>query len=201
LLESIGDVVPQRGSCFDDVKFDALGGEHGVFIGGSEVTKITVPHSDGFGVIPKLTTYTRVHHSTGESEQVLQIEQFPASLSEYIERMTLCNILFGDDWQLHSFIHWSDGKLSAVTKQPVYMGAEATLKELEDGFQEMGWFMMKATKLDGGCHTMFYNAVYEVAAYDLNSRNCYIDKGVLQPLDVILFKPDEDMLEFFGYYG
>jgi hypothetical protein len=53
---------------------------------------------------------------------------------------------------------------------------------------------------DPSGHVIFFNHAFGVMAIDAERRNCYLTDGELQPFDVILCRPDEEMAEFLRIY-
>lgn len=53
---------------------------------------------------------------------------------------------------------------------------------------------------DPSAHVIFFNHAFRVMAIDAERRNCYLTDGQLQPFDVILRTPDEEMAAFLRIY-
>lgn len=45
-----------------------------------------------------------------------------------------------------------------------------------------------------------FNYAFGILAIDAETRNCYLNEGGLQPFDVILCQPDEEMDGYLGIY-
>jgi hypothetical protein len=106
------------------------------------------------------------------------------------------NETFGDDVRLVSVIRWSDGMVSFGITQPQYHGVPAEPRDIEKFFKDAGWSRLK----DPSGHLVFFNYAFEIMAIDAVKRNCYINKGGLQPFDVILCRPNEKMNAYLGIY-
>lgn len=175
-----------------------IGTEHMVELDPSSglVGKTTIPH--GFGVIPELRKLPFVSakpdsDSSGEREQ---IEFFDATPLEYLSRWKASNDIFGDDVQLVSVVRWRDGLVSFGITQPQYHGVPADARDIEKFFVDAGWTRLN----DPSGHLVFFNYAFEIMAIDAEKRNCYINAGGLQPFDVILSRPSEDMDRFLNIF-
>ena len=93
-------------------------------------------------------------------------------------------------------IEWSDGALSFGITQPQYHGKPAEPRDIESGFQSAGWTRLK----DPSGHLVFFNYAFEIMAIDAERRNCYLTDGQLQPFDVILCRPSEEIQAFLKIY-
>jgi len=89
-----------------------------------------------------------------------------------------------------------DGLLSLCITQPQYHGEPAEYRDIEHLFLRAGWTRLK----DLSGHAIFFNYAFGVMAIDAERRNCYITAGQLQPFDVILCRPDEEMEAFLWIY-
>jgi hypothetical protein len=151
------------------------------------VAKTTKP--PGFGLIPALLKLP-VAVRPGESPRFRHaIEFIPATPIEYLVRWQMNNEVFGDDVRLESVIQWQDGRVSFGISQPQYQGEPADPRDIEEYFTNNGWAALN----DPSGHRVFYHYGFQVMAIDAESRNCYLTVGGLQPFDVILFKPNEEM--------
>ncbi len=106
------------------------------------------------------------------------------------------NEVFGDDVKLVSVIQWKDGLVSFGITQPQYQGAPAAPRDIEKFFREAGWTLLN----DPSNHKVFFNCALQVMAIDAESRNCYLTDDGLQPFDVILCEPSEEMERFLKIY-
>lgn len=124
------------------------------------------------------------------------IEFLPATPLEYLERWAAANALFGDDVRLVSVAQWPDGSASFGITQPQYHGQPAEPRDIEQHFLDAGWTRLK----DPSGHMVFFNYAFGVMAIDAERRNCYLTDGNLQPFDVILCRPDDEMERFLKIY-
>ncbi|WP_200267722.1 hypothetical protein [Luteolibacter pohnpeiensis] len=124
------------------------------------------------------------------------IEFVLATPLEYFTRWMASNDLFGDDVRLASVIEWGDGQVSIGITQPWYPGVPADLRDIEQYFIHEGWQLLH----DPSGHTVFFNYAFGVMAIDAVSRNCYLADYGLQPFDVILREPDENLERFLRIY-
>jgi hypothetical protein len=156
--------------------------------------KLTTP--PGFGLTPRLRLLPVADLRSDSAKFREAIEFFPATPIEYLERWKACNELFVDDVRLASVIEWPSGDLSLCITQPQYHGTPAEPRDIEHFFKVTGWTRLK----DPSGHAVFFNYAFGVMAIDAERRNCYLTDGQLQPFDVILCRPDEEMAAFLGIY-
>ena len=172
-----------------------MGAEHAVFYNSDKrILKVTIPEH-GFGLIPRLNTHLRQVHDSVEPEIIKQIEFYPASVTEYLKRWLLCNELFQDDVELLGVVQWEDSTISLKIDQPYYSGDVVTVEEIQSEFITKGW---ERSYKDG--RAVFINYAYNVIALDLEPRNCFLGKTGLQPFDVIVAEPNEELEEYLGIY-
>lgn len=153
------------------------------------------PH---FGLVPevrKLPVVENLRHPETSSFREV-IEFFPATPLEYLSRWLASNEVFTDEVRLVSVIQWSDGLISLGITQPQYHGTPAEPREIEEYFKREGWSLLN----DPSGHAVFYNYAFGIMAIDAEKRNCYITKYGLQPFDVILCVPDENLERFLKIY-
>lgn len=160
------------------------------------VVKTTIP--PGFGVIPDVRWHGVVTAAPVSDTPPARgaIEFMDATPQEYLERWMACNEVFGDKVELVSVIRWSDGLVSFAITQPQYHGIPAEPREIERFFNDAGWVRLK----DPSGHAVFFNHAFGVMAIDAEKRNCYVNEWGLQPFDVILRKPDEQLDRFLGIH-
>lgn len=158
------------------------------------MAKLTVPPK--FGLIPKVLTHV-VPNLRGEPGTRQALEFVPATPLEYLERWIAANEVFQDAVRLTAVIRWADGQVSFAIRQPQYAGVPASEWEIEGGFRADGWTPLRDP---GGQHRLFYHYAWQVLAIDALPRNCYIRDGALQPFDVILCRPDEELERYLGIY-
>jgi len=156
--------------------------------------KITIPPA--FGLVPRLKTLPVVDLRSERPRSRQAIEFFPGTPLEYLERWHAANQVFGDDVRLASVVEWPDGGISFCLTQPQYHGQPAAPRDIEAFFVNNGWTRLK----DPSGHVIFFNHAFRVMAIDAERRNCYLTDGQLQPFDVILCTPDEEMERYLGIY-
>lgn len=158
--------------------------------------KTTIPPA--FGLIPQVVTLPVVDLRADPDKQPSRraVEFLHATPIEYLERWRASNEVFGDDVRLASVIEWADGMISLGITQPQYHGIPAEPRDIERCFLAAGWTRLK----DPSGHAIFFNYAFGVMAIDAERRNCYLTDGQLQPFDVILCRPDEEMEAFLGIY-
>lgn len=178
---------------FCDLSFDAIGSEHAVSYNDQRsLIKTTIPEG-GFGLIPKVTTYNLVASREAITGVKQQIEFMMASPLEYLDRWALCNELFNDTVDVEKVIQWKNEDVSIVVSQPYYMGEIVTPQIIEDEFVALGW-----EKISVEGRAIFYNFAYDAIALDLEPRNCYMGETGLQPFDLIVSHPDEELKRFLA---
>lgn len=112
-----------------------------------------------------------------------------ATPKEYLERLRLQNVLFGDDLRLEG-LSVRAGKFCVVTSQPVVAGRTPSLEEIHAfmtacGFSECADFM-------------FYDGKRRLAAFDAQPKNFRRTRGgQVLPIDLIL-APAEELHEALG---
>lgn len=158
--------------------------------------KTTIPPA--FGLVPKVLEIPVVNLRNDPSIPATRkaIEFVHATPLEYLERWAASNEVFGDDVRLVSVIQWQEGFVSFGISQPQYHGTPAEYRDIERCFLAAGWTRLK----DPSGHAVFFNYAFGVMAIDAERRNCYLTDGQLQPFDVILCRPDEEMAAFLGIY-
>jgi len=174
-----------------DAKDCFVGSEH--FVDSNpeigRVAKITIPSA--FGLLPGIVN---VSQGFGKIRQM--IEAVDATPIEYLRRWIANNDVFQDDVHLESVIQWPDGAVSFAISQPQYHGEPANERQIDRFFEAAGWTRL-APKFG---HKLYYNYAFEVLAMDMESRNCYSTKNGLQPFDVILTHPDDELEQFLGLF-
>ncbi len=175
-----------------------IGTEHVVDLSESEkrYRKTTIPPA--FGLVPKVLEIPQVNLRDDPRVPATRkaIEFVHATPLEYLERWAASNEVFGDDVRLVSVIGWPEGSVSFGISQPQYHGTPAEYRDIERCFRAAGWIRLK----DPSGHAVFFNYAFGVMAIDAERRNCYLTDGELQPFDVILCRPDEEMAAFLGIY-
>lgn len=161
------------------------------------MVKITIPPA--FGLIPQLLSIPSVDLRGEDSEGQTRpsIEFAAATPLEYLERWQRANELFRDDVRLASVVEWQDGAVSFVITQPQYHGIPAEPEEVEKFFLKAGWARLHDPTY---AHQIFFNHAFGVMAIDAERRNCNITENGLQPFDVVLCHPNEELERFLGIY-
>ena len=158
------------------------------------VGKTTIPPA--FGVVPLVKVYRIESANSDLRSEREEIGFFGATPLEYLSRWISCNEIFNDDVNLAAVIQWSDGQVSFGITRPQYHGEPAEPRDIERFFDEAGWVLLN----DPSSHMVFFNFAFSMLAIDAAKRNCYINDAGLQPFDVILCKPDEDLERFLNIY-
>ena len=160
------------------------------------VGKTTIP--PGFGLVPAVRQHSLavLRPEAGGPVAAESIEFVSATPLEYLSRWLANNDVFGDDVRLVSVIRWRDGLTSFGNTQPQYHGVPAEPREIEAFFHEAGWTRLN----DPSGHAVFFNYAFGVLAIDAETRNCYINRGGLQPFDVIVCGPDEALERYLRIY-
>lgn len=153
------------------------------------IAKITIPPA--FGLIPGV-----VHLSQGFGKIRKTIEAVEATPIEYLKRWIANNDVFQDDVDLESVIKWPDGAVSFAISQPQYHGEPAEERKIDQYFVNAGWTRLQPQY----GHKLYYNYAFEVLAMDMESRNCYSTVNGLQPFDVILTHPDEELENWLSIF-
>ncbi len=166
------------------------------FSGSGRVRKITKP--PGFGLIPFVNSLPVLDlRNPDVASQCRQSIEFRAATpAEYLQRWLDANEIFSDDVRLESVIEWADGQVSFGISQPQYHGEPAAAREIDHYFMASGWTPI----FDSSGHSIFFNYAWQLLAIDVESRNCYINGGLLLPFDVLLCRPDEALEQYFRLY-
>ncbi len=159
-------------------------------------SKVTIPPK--FGLTPAVVSSPKadLRSDSPQLSTRQQIEFVPGTPLDYLERCLCANEVFHDDVKLASVIEWADGTLSFGTTQPHYHGTPASHEQIEAFFLLNQW--QRIADLSG--HLIFFNYAFQVLAIDAVPRNCYIRGGMLQPFDVIVCRPNDEMEQFLGLY-
>jgi len=183
--------TPKRGEGF------VCGTEHGVDYDPDSqlVVKITKP--PGFGLFPRVVSVPRYKGGEVGWKREPSVEFVAATPIEYLERWIRANEVFDDDTRLVSVVRWRDGQVSFCIVQPHYDGEAATERQIESSFIEGGWTPLRDPR---GEHLVYMNYPWNVLAVDALPRNCKYNKDGLQPFDVILVTPDDDLDAYFKIY-
>lgn len=159
------------------------------------VVKTTIP--PGFGLTPFLNRIKSTSADPNEKISYREAIEFrPATPLEYLNRWIANNEVFGDDVRVVSVIRWKCGAVSLGITQPQYSGTPADDREIADYFQAAGWILLN----DPSGHLVFFHYGYQLMAIDAASRNCFLDSEGIQPFDVILCAPSEEIEKFLEIY-
>lgn len=153
------------------------------------IAKVTIPSA--FGLLPGIVD---VSQGFGKIRQM--IEAVDATPIEYLRRWIANNEVFQDDVRLESVIQWPDGAVSFAISQPQYHGEPADERVIDRYFESAGWTRLPPKF----SHKLYYNYAFGVLAMDMESRNCYSTIKGLQPFDVILTHPDEELEKFLSLF-
>lgn len=114
----------------------------------------------------------------------------PALPLEYLERLLLCNQVFGDDLHLDG-VALEEGELVILTSQPALIGEPPTCEEIEAFFHRVWFQPLAGLPLGNPGALAFYRDLDEVAAFDAHPGNFVKDhSGVILPIDLILVRAD-----------
>lgn len=112
----------------------------------------------------------------------------PATPSQYLERVTLSNELFGDNIKLEGITKQG----GIVISQTAVVGKPANRKQIAESLTIKGWERVDSSKttLTGLlADTSWYNKAKGVVLVDARPANMLIDsKGIVYPIDVMLIK-------------
>lgn len=127
----------------------------------------------------------------GEYGRVFGPDRF-ATLDQYIERIRLTVELFGLDWQIHG-LHGSGRNTRVVTSQPIFLGKPATRQEIADFMLERR-FVLHRTRFGD----VWYRSEDNVLVADAEPKNVVHGVDGLAPIDVIVCRPNKDLLLLIG---
>lgn len=112
---------------------------------------------------------------------------FPATPSQYFERLLLSNELYPGLNSLEGFCEWED-RFCIVTSQPFIAGRNAAEREIAGFMQARGF-----TRL---CEATWFRPADDLALFDVGGSNLFIDEtGALVPIDVIPMVAEGPLLE------
>lgn len=157
---------------------DTKGKEHSVVFRGSRVWK----YQDGPALLP-----------ISEAKKLDVREALP---SEYLDRLTLQNELFGDDLRVEGIL--KNGKL--VTSQSMIAGGEPIEKEIEARLGDLGWERIP-TRFHSLPHnlmaTAWMHSREKVVMVDARCPNFKKTKdGEILAIDLMLVRAGAEMLRF-----
>jgi len=112
---------------------------------------------------------------------------FPATPSQYFERLLLSNELYPGLNSLEGFCEWED-RFCIVTSQPFIAGRNAAEREIAGFMQARGF-----TRL---CEATWFRPADDLALFDVGGSNLFIDEtGALVPIVVIPIVAEGPLLE------
>ncbi len=159
------------------------------------VVKTTIPPA--FGLTPflnRIASYSADPASPTTYREAIEFRS--ATPLEYLDRWIANNEVFRDDVRVVSVIRWECGAVSLGITQPQYSGIPAEDRDIIRYFEAAGWIRLN----DPTGHIIFFHYAYRLMAIDAAGRNCFIDSEGIQPFDVILCAPDEEIEEFLKIY-
>ena len=161
------------------------------------MVKVTIPPK--FGLTPRIHFHRNANlrddPDIPEFRKAIEFDR--ATPREYLHRWILSNQIFNDDVCLAAVIRWREEHISFCITQPHYNGDPATEREIEQYFLEASWTSIPDPSAQ---HQLFFNFAFNVLAIDALPRNCYLNDAGLQPFDVILCEPDEELASFLNIY-
>lgn len=118
-----------------------------------------------------------------EIHQVNARELLP---SEYLFRLILHNLEFGDDIRLEGYVDQSLPSL--VISQPDIAGAPASQEQMEKQMLLLGFRPLSGVRLGKPCSISFYHPDRRIALFDAHPGNFFHTPGGTLPIDCILSK-------------
>ncbi len=115
----------------------------------------------------------------------------PALPGEYLERLLLSNVHFGDDVQLEGVAR-EDGALIIFTSQPTVVGEAARPEEIVGFMEQRRLRLLDGLALGHEGALCFYRDLDQLAVFDAHPANVLKDeRGVILPIDLIVLIADE----------
>jgi hypothetical protein len=112
----------------------------------------------------------------------------------YLERWSLFNAVFGDDVRLERILPVGYG-LSILVSQRDITGEAPALDEIAAFFHERDFMPVPASQ------DAFYRAADDVLALDAHQANLVRTDDGLVPIDIPVFRPDEDISRWLRGVG
>jgi len=107
---------------------------------------------------------------------------------EYLERLRLQNVCFGDDVHLEALINCK-GKLRVLTSQPNINGEPAPAELIKQWFEVLGF-----QRIEAGGSVAWYDEGTNLLIADAHEGNVIItEDSILVPIDLNITEPGEDM--------
>ena len=112
---------------------------------------------------------------------------------EYLDRLMLANDLFGDDIQLLGVLDAGTG-MQVVTSQPTIHGEPPQPDEIAEFMVALGFAMLPPVVVRNSGALSFLRESDGIAAFDCHVGNFFLSAGQILPIDVILVRADERLL-------
>lgn len=115
----------------------------------------------------------------------------PALPWEYLERLRLGNVHFGDDVRLEGVTRESNG-LVIFTSQPTVVGEAAAPEEIISFMGKRRLLLLDGLALGHEGALCFYRDLDQLAVFDAHPANVLKDdQGVILPIDLIVLAADD----------
>ena len=113
--------------------------------------------------------------------------------AEYLERLQLANMTFGDDIRLLGVTREEEG-LVMVTTQPTIVGEACSAGEMISYFEARRFCMIPGFSAGHRRSLSFYRDLDQMAVFDAHPANFLRDQnGVILPIDAVLLRADEEL--------
>ena len=116
-----------------------------------------------------------------------------ATPREYLDRLLLANELFGDDIQLLGVLDAGDG-MRVVTSQPTIRGEPPEPEQIAEFMEALGFATLPPVVVRNSGALSFLRERDGIAAFDCHAGNFFVSAGHMLPIDVILVRADEALL-------
>ena len=116
-----------------------------------------------------------------------------ATPCEYLDRLLLANELFGDDIQLLGVLDAGAG-MQVVTSQPTIRGEPPEPEQIAEFMQALGFAMLPPVVVRNSGALAFLRERDGIAAFDCHAGNFFVSAGQVLPIDVILVRVGEALL-------
>jgi hypothetical protein len=158
------------------------GEEHRVFDGGTAYLKATYPGRYGFTIV------------AGPIYPGLA----PALPGEYLERLRLSNVHFGDSVQLEGIAR-EEAALVIFTSQPTVVGEAASSAEIVAFMEQRRLQLLDGLALGHAGALNFYRDLDQLAVFDAHPANVLKDeRGVILPIDLITLVAEDALAKQLG---
>lgn len=118
-----------------------------------------------------------------------------ATPREYLERLVLCNQVFGDDLRLEGVITDREPP-SIVTSQPVIRGRETTREEIAAFHTRLGFQPVPGVVAGRHDSASFYRPDDRIAVFDAHGENLLTDGTQVAPIDVLVIRTGDELHRF-----